>query len=131
MNANPLANCERIYKNNGQHAEYRFGFTLNGEGARANNRKGGADVSVYQVKSFRATVCHGNDLSAIFEEYADAERFAFVDDEENVWYDMSKDEFVKFAKAFAVLTRDSKKNGGKVKYQLNRQFKQQREWFRQ
>lgn len=131
MKINSLAKCDRIYKNNGQHAEYRFGYTLNGVGARANNRKGGADVGIYQVKSFRATLCHGDDLNAIYDEYAEAERFAFVDDEENVWYDLSKDEFMEFAKTFAMLTRDSSKNGGKAKYQLNRQYNAQREWLRQ
>jgi hypothetical protein len=131
MNANILKECERVYKNNGQHAEYRFAYTLTGEHRKADNHKGGADVGIYQVKSFRATVCHGESLENIFKEYEDAEKFAFVDDEENVWYELTKEEFVEFAKTFAVLTRDSAKNGGKAKYQLNRQYRQQREWFRQ
>ena len=131
MTANILKECERVYKNNGQHAEYRLAYTLTGEHRKADNHKGGADVGIYQVKSFRATLCHGDNLNNILEEYADAERFAFVDDEENMWYDLTKEEFVEFAKAIATLTRDSAKNGGKVKYQLNRQYRQQREWFRQ
>lgn len=131
MTANRLAECERIYKNNGQHAEYRLAYTLTGEHRKADNRKGGADVGIYQVKSFGATVCHGNNINAVLDEYADAERFAFVDNEKNVWYDMSKAEFLAFAKAFAVLTRDSEKNGGKEKYRLNKQIRLQREWFEQ
>ena len=137
MFANPFKTdiaraCEECpYKNNGgQRAEYVLNIELFGTARKADNRKGGADVGVYQVKSFRATLCHGEDLQAILVEYKDAERFAFVDLEEAVWYDMSKAEFMEFARQFAELTKDSARNGGKTKYRLNRQGRQQREWLR-
>lgn len=118
------------YVNKGQRAEYMLALELTGEARKADNRKGGADVNIYQVKSFRATLCKGNDLNAILVEYASAERFAFVDEEDAEWYDLSKAEFMEFARQFAELTKDSAKNGGKEKYRLNRQGRQQREWLR-
>ena len=118
------------YINKGQRAEYMLALELTGQTRKADNRKGGADVLNYQVKSFRATLCKGNDLSQILVEYAEAERFAFVDEETAEWYDLSKAEFMEFASVFAELTKDSAKNGGKSKYRLNRQGRQQRDWLR-
>ena len=120
----------RVYKNNGQEAERLFALTLTGENRKADNHKGGADVGIYQVKSFRATVCKGYDIEQIKVEYANAERFAFVDIEEEVWYDLSVEQFVEFAKQFKELTRESKSNGGKEKIRLNRRINEQRAWLK-
>ena len=130
MNAYTLTPHERIYKNNGQQAEIDLAYTLTGETRKADNRKGGADVGIYQVKSFRATVCKGESLENILSEYAEAERFAFVDRDEKTWYDLSKTEFLEFAQRFAQATTESKLNGGGKKFRLNQQFRQQREWLR-
>ena len=130
MFVNTLKTMTRTYKNNGQHCEQRFAYTMTGEMVKADNHKGGADVLNYQVKSFRATVCKGENLDNFFTEYAEAERIAFVDDEANLWYDLSKEEFRQFIGQFAELTRESAKNGGTAKYRLNRQYRQQREWLR-
>lgn len=121
---------KRVYKNNGQEAERLFALTLTGENRKADNKKGGADVGIYQVKSFRATVCKGHDIEQILVEYEKAERFAFVDIEEMVWYDLSKIEFVRFAEAFKELTRESKSNGGKEKIRLNRRINEQRAYLK-
>ena len=129
MTINLLTACTRVYANNGQHAEYRLAYTLTGEHRKADNKKGGADVGIYQVKSFRATLCHGDNIENLLVEYAAAERFAFVDDEKNLWYDLDKAEFLEFAKAFGEKTRDSQRNGGKVKIRLNRQTEKQRAWL--
>ena len=117
------------YKNNGQRAEYLHAFELTGVACKADNHKGGADVKNYQVKSFRATVCKGESLDNFFQEYADAERVAFVDEENAKWYDLSKEEFREFIEKFAEACRESAKNGGAKKFRLNRQFRQQREWL--
>lgn len=129
MNANTLLIHETLYKNDGQQAEVNLSYTLTGKPKRADNRKGGADVLSYQVKTFRATLCQGEDVNAILEEYKDAERFAFVDNEEATWYDMSKEEFLTFARLFARAERNSAKNGGTMKLRLNGQRTAQRAWL--
>lgn len=129
MERKALVPFARTYRNNGQHAEQRLAYTLTNTVRKADNRKGGADVNIYQVKTFRATLCHGADLSAILVEYAEAERFAFVDDERDIWFDMDKAEFMQFAEQFAEIAADSRKNGGAIKFRLNRQIEKQREWL--
>lgn len=129
MNANTLLIHETLYKNDGQQAEVNLSYTLTGKPKRADNRKGGADVLSYQVKTFRATLCQGEDVNAILEEYKDAERFAFVDNEEATWYDMNKEEFLTFARLFARAERNSAKNGGAMKLRLNGQRTAQRAWL--
>ena len=126
---NLMTDGQTVYRNNGQEAERLFALTLTGENRKADNHKGGADVGIYQVKSFRATVCKGNNIEQILTEYAQAERFAFVDIEEAVWYDMSKAEFVRFANEFKEITKESTKNGGAEKIRLNRKMKEQRAWL--
>jgi len=129
MKRNKLKIHETIYKNAGQQAEVNLAYTLTGETRKADNRKGGADVLNYQVKTFRATLCRSAELSDILVEYKDAERFAFVDTDGGVWYDMSKAEFLEFANLFARVERESNKNGGSTKLRLNGQRKAQRAWL--
>ena len=129
MKKNILKRYDSIYKNVGQQAEVDLAYTLTGKPKKADNRKGGADVLSYQVKTFRATLCKGTDPKAVLEEYKDAERFAFVDSEESTWYDLSKAEFLEFVRAFARVERESNKNGGSAKLRLNGQKKAQRAWL--
>ena len=121
---------KRVYKNNGQEAERLFALTLTGENRRADNRKGGADVEEYQVKTFRATVCKGDRVEMIKVEYAEAKRFAFVDIEEMVWYDLSIEQMIRFAERFGEITRESTKTGGQIKMRLNRRFEEQRVYLK-
>lgn len=125
-------NLSRVYKNNGQHLEYCLRVMFN-QCAKADNRKGGADLVIdgvgYQVKSFRATLCHGANLSGIETEYAEADGFIFGDLETETAYIMSKAEFIQFATAFAEISRESGKNGGSVKMRLNRRFEEQRAYL--
>lgn len=129
MNKNVLLIHDTMYNNVGQQAEVNLSYTLTGKPKRADNRKGGADVLGYQVKTYRATLCQGTDVNAILEEYKDAERFAFVDNEDATWYDMSKEEFLTFARLFARAERNSAKNGGTMKLRLNGQRTAQRAWL--
>ena len=129
MMKNTLKRYEIIYKNEGQQAEVDLSYTLTGKPKKADNRKGGADVSTYQVKTFRATLCKGTNPLNVLEEYKDAERFAFVDREGLAWYDLSKDEFIEFVRAFARVERESNKNGGAEKLRLNGRKQEQREWL--
>lgn len=130
MTANKLNLYERIYNNNGQQVEVDLSYTLTGKPQKVSNEKGGADVLTYQVKSFRATVCHGHDLNNILTEYKDAEAFAFCDRNEATWYEMTKAEFIEFVRLFAEYTYDSKKNGGRCKVRLNRRIKEQKAYLR-
>ena len=129
MEVKKLVPCDRVYKIIGHHAEDRLSMTLLGVHKKPDNNKGGADVGIYQVKTFRGTLCHGTDLSAVLVEYAEAERFAFVDDERGIWFDMSKAEFMEFAEQFKVIDYDSNKNGRAPKLRLNREFKKQRAYL--
>ena len=119
-----------VYKGNiGAHAEVHFVYEMTGRMAKLSNTKGGADCLRWQVKSFRATVCNGADVNNILTEYATAERFAFVDSERGVWYDMSPAEFIEFARAFTETDKASPKNGGGEKLRLNRKLVKQREYL--
>ena len=121
----------RVYKNNGQHAEYCI-RKMYDENAKADNRKGGADITIngktYQIKSARATVCHGETVANIRAEYA-VDGFIFADLETATAYTMTVAEFIAFAETFAETTRESNANGGAVKMRLNRQLTAQREWL--
>ena len=127
-----FSNLERVYKNNGQHLEYCL-RAMFGQPTKADNRKGGADLEIggvgYQVKGFRATLCHGETLSNIETEYAEADGFIFGDLETETAYIMSKAEFIQFATSFAEVTRESAKNGGKAKIRLNRKVEEQRAYL--
>lgn len=127
-----IKTANRIYKNNGQHAEYLIRLMF-GENAKADNRKGGADITIngktYQIKSARATVCHGETLANIRAEYA-VDGFIFADLETLTAYEMTVAEFETFAETFAEKTHESNgKNGGAVKMRLNRKFTEQRAYL--
>lgn len=131
MFANALKlEAEPKYGNIGQQAEREVRFTITGNWQNADNRKGGTDVLNAQIKSFRATLCHGSDINQILTEYAEADSFIFADREEQVFYTMTVEEFMQFARLFAEVDRESTKNGKEPKIRLNRQFKAQRSWLR-
>ena len=69
----------RTYKNNGQHAEQVFRFTLSGEIFKADNKPATecGDYLDIQIKTAKASVCKGNDLKA-YLELDTAKRYAYV-----------------------------------------------------
>ena len=125
-----LNHITRTYKNNGQHAEQVFRFTLTGEIVKADNKPAWlcGDCLDIQVKSARATVCKGNDLDAYLKMDA-ANRYAYVNADFTTAYIMDKVEWKTFAEKFATLTRESGKNGGAEKMRLGHETREMREWL--
>lgn len=123
-------NIERQYKNNGQHAEQVIRFTLTGEICKADNKPhtDGGDVLDIQVKSAKATVCHGYDINA-YLDLDGAKRFAFVTKDFTAAYLMNRTEYVDFVNTFGYKTRDSQSNGGREKIALLSESKRMRAWF--
>ncbi len=111
-----LKAIERTYKNNGQHAEQVFRYTMCGMVCKADNREG-ADYQDIQIKSSRATVCKGIDLlQAIREDKA--QRYAYVTSDFASAFLMTKKEWFDFTSHFSTVTTESKKNGGAKKTRL-------------
>ena len=113
-----VADFVQQYNNHGQNMEALFRFTLTGEYSKADNVKHseGTDLGVYQIKSARATVCNGLDI----EKYLDDDKalvFAYVA-KNGIAYIMTKQEYIAFVNAFGTVTKDSQKNGGRVKIRL-------------
>lgn len=121
---------ERTYKNNGQHAEQVFRFTLSGEIVKADNKPAEecGDYLDIQIKSAKATVCKGNDLK-IYLELDAAKRYAYVTKDFSTAYIMSKNQWYEFCKEFGYTTKESEKNGGKVKIRLYDESKRMVEWL--
>lgn len=116
FNLNP--NFARQYRNNGQHAEQWFRYTITGETAKADNLEHdkGADCMGYQIKSARATVCKGTDLRAYLATDK-ATEYAYVTLDGRA-YIMSQTEYIAFVEVFGTVTRESSKNGGAEKIRL-------------
>ena len=127
INLLPIA---REYKNNGQHAEQVFRFTLTGELAKADNLRHdlGADCLDIQIKSARATVCKGTDLDTYLAMDA-AKRYAYVTADFTKAYVMDRTEWKAFATRFGTVTRESSKNGGSEKIRLGHETNEMREWL--
>ena len=108
----------RQYRNNGQHAEQWFRYTLTGTTAKADNlaHDKGADCMGYQIKSARATVCKGTDLVAYLATDK-ATAYAYVTTD-GIAYIMTKTEYIAFIEVFGTVTRESTKNGGAEKIRL-------------
>lgn len=123
----PLA---REYKNNGQHAEQVFRYTVTGEIAKADNKPAWmcGDCLDIQIKSARATVCKGTDLDQYLATDA-ARRYAYVASDFSTAYIMSKAEWKSFAGKFGTITRESGKNGGAEKIRLGHETKEMRDWL--
>lgn len=108
----------RQYKNNGQHSEQWFRYTLTGEYHKADNvaHDKGTDFEQYQIKSARATICKGLDLVAYIQTEK-ATEFAYVT-ENGIAYIMTKTEYIEFCQIFGTVTKESHQNGGKEKIRL-------------
>lgn len=121
---------ERIYKNNGQHAEQVMRFTLTGEIAKADNKSHilGGDVLDIQIKSQKATVCKGYDINA-YLALDGANRYAYVTSDFATAYVMNRAEWIEFVGEFGCKTRESSKNGGGEKIQLLSESKRMIEWL--
>lgn len=122
---------ERVYKNNGQHAEQVVRFTLTGEIVKADNLRHelGGDVLDIQIKSARATVCKGTDIKA-YLAIDGANRYAYVTKDFETAYIMNRAEYEEFVNEFGTVTRDSAKNGGAEKIRLKHETPAMLEWLR-
>ena len=118
----------RYPHNNGQQTEREIRYMKTGEWQSADNNKGGADCTRWQIKTFRATLCQGENLEQMFVEYADADGFIFGDRAGGVFYEMTKDEFYDFAKRFAKVDIDT--TTGAKKIRLNQQCKAQSKYLK-
>lgn len=124
-----LNNLARTYRNNGQHAQQVFIYNLLGEIAKADNipHDVGTDCLQYSVKSARATVCKGYDLTEYLATDK-ASEFVYVT-KTLIAYIMSKSEYVAFCTEFAKPDRESKKNGGGAKLKLGKETQKMLEWL--
>ena len=111
----------RTYKNNGQHAEQVFRYTMCGKICKADNREG-ADFQDIQIKSSRATVCKGTDIAKHIAQDT-AQRYAYITSDFSSAYIMSKAEYLEFTSQFSSTTTESKKNGGAIKTRLKEENK--------
>lgn len=114
-----LAQIERQYKNNGQHAEQVVRYTLTGEIRKADNVPFtvSGDVGDLQVKSARATVCKGTDIN----EHLKADKatsYGYVTADFGRMFVMSRSEYKAFVEQFGTVTTESHKNGGAKKIRL-------------
>ena len=120
----------RRYKNNGQHAEQVFRYTLTGEIVKADNKPftAGGDCGIYQVKSARATICKGTDLDSHIAMDG-AEMYAYVIADFSTAYIMNPDEYKAFVNEFGTVTKDSSKNGGAEKLRLGHETRAMRDYL--
>lgn len=125
-----LATIARTYKNNGQHLEQMFRYTLTGQLEKADNlpATAGADCLGYQIKSARATLCKGRNLKAAMNGDR-ATAYAYVT-KDGLAYLMNKAEYLEFGEKFGTVTRESDKNGGAEKLRLKAEGKEMLEWLR-
>ena len=136
-----LKTMERVYVNNGHHAEQLLAFTLTGEKRKAGKLPfdKGSDIPEFHmsVKSGGATLMNGNlctkdTKEGIIEEFITrsvSECFAFVLNDGSVAYIMDKMEFREFCFKFSNLGHDSQRNGGKLKVQIYKESGKMRRWF--
>ncbi len=121
----------RQYKNNGQHAEQIFRFTLTGKIEKADNKPFtvGGDCGIYQVKSARATICKGLNIAEHIAKDG-AEKYAYVTADFSTAYIMTASEYLEFATLFGTVTRESSKNGGAVKVRFKMESKEMRDYLK-
>ena len=126
-----LKTITRTYKNNGQHAEQVVRFTLTGEICKADNVPftAGGDCGDIQVKSARATICHGSDIAAHVAMDA-ATTYVYVLADFSTAYIMTPAEYIAFASRFGTPTRESSKNGGGLKIRFGHETKAMLEWLK-
>lgn len=127
-----LAQIERTYKNNGQHAEQTARFTLTGRIEKADNKPFwcGGDCGNIQIKSSRATICKGLDIEK--HVMSDPAKFyGYVVSDFSKMYVMTKTEYTEFSKKFGTITTDSNgKNGGSQKIRLKTENREMIDWLR-
>ena len=119
----------RTYKNNGQHLEQWFRFTLTGKIEKADNlaHDKGTDIDNYSVKSARATVCKGTDINA-YLAVDKATEFVYVT-ADGIAYIMNRTEYTAFVETFGTVTTESMKNGGHKKIRLGHETAKLLEWL--
>ena len=122
-------NFERTYKNNGQHLEQWFRYTLTGKTEKADNVRHdkGTDIGNYSVKSARATVCKGTDITAYLNTDK-ATEFVYIT-ANGIAYVMNRTEYIAFVNAFGTVTCESAKNGGHKKVRLGHETAKLLEWL--
>ena len=122
-------NFERTYKNNGQHCEQWFRFTLTGKVEKADNlaHDKGTDLLHYSIKSARATVCKGTNLKAYLDTDK-ATEFVYVT-KDGTAYIMNRTEYTAFVETFGTVTTESTKNGGQSKIRLGHETTALLEWL--
>ena len=130
MTAITMATIKRVYKNNGQHAEQVFRYTMSGCICKADNTPAtvSGDYEDIQIKSARATICKGKDIASHLTTDK-AERYAYITADFKTAYIMSKIEYLTFATLFATLTKESQKNGGAEELRFKSESKAMLEWL--
>lgn len=121
----------RQYKNNGQHAEQIFRFTMTGKIEKADNKPftAGGDCGIYQVKSARATICKGLNIAEHIAKDG-AEKYAYVTADFSTAYIMTASEYLEFATLFGTVTKESSKNGGAVKIRFKTESKEMKDYLK-
>ena len=117
----------RTYKNNGQHLEQKFRFYLTGEIVKADNvaHDKGTDLFNYSIKSARATVCIGTDLTAYLDTDK-ATEFVYITATE-IAYIMSRKEYETFVEVFGTLDHES--GSKKKKIRLGHESQKMLRWL--
>lgn len=141
MNIITLETIERTYSNNGMHAEQVLAYTLTHE-IRKHDRvpfDKGSDIPEFHmsVKSSKASLMSGNYCTkstkeGIIEEFIERSAsscFAYVLEDFSMAYVMNRNEFTEFCNLFSGLSRESSKNGGKIKVQIYKENHRTREWL--
>lgn len=130
MEQKKLLEIVRTYANNGQHAEQVARYTLTGKIEKADNKPftAGGDCGDLQIKSARATICHGTDI-AHHLSLDGANRYGYVTADFSTMYIMTPAEYLEFATTFGTVSRESNKNGGAVKIRFKSEGREMREWL--
>ena len=124
-----LTDIDRTYTNNGQHLEQVFRYNLTGKVEKADNlaHDKGCDLFHYSIKSARATVCKGTDLTAYLDTDK-ATEFVYITKTLTA-YIMNRTEYTEFVNLFGTVTTESAKNGGARKIRLGHETAKMLEWF--
>ena len=124
-----LTDIDRTYTNNGQHLEQVFRYNLTGKIEKADNiaHDKGTDLFHYSIKSARATVCKGTDLTAYLDTDK-ATEFVYITKTLTA-YIMNRTEYTAFIKTFGTVTKESAKNGGMEKIRLGHETAKLLEWL--
>ena len=124
-----LTDIDRTYTNNGQHLEQVFRYNLTGKIEKADNlaHDKATDLLHYSIKSARATVCKGTDLTAYLATDK-ATEFVYITKTLTA-YIMNRAEYIDFVKTFGTVTKESTKNGGMEKIRLGHETAKLLEWF--